>query len=97
MLKQYNTKFTCPSTKRDRYLVFPRWAKQRQYPWVYLGYIRRETFLGKTFKERCQEAKRLDHGEIRCLDIYPEGAIEWYRPANKLTLLRRRYISIDRH
>lgn len=39
----------------------------------------------KTFEELCEQAtRRSDHGEERAVDIYPDGAVCWYRdPARR--------------
>jgi hypothetical protein len=34
---------------------------------------------GKTFEELVEQGKRSDHGEERLVDLYPEGAVCWFR------------------
>jgi len=55
----------------------------RKSPWRFVGVIARESEaygrLGITFEELLESAKKIDHGEIREQDVYPEGAICWMK------------------
>lgn len=54
---------------------FPEWAKSR-LGWNYAGWIQRDSPYD-SFDELCKHAIKTDHGEIRELDFYPEGAVAW--------------------
>ena len=54
--------------------TLPKWARARE-GWWYCGWIRFTT--PGEFNQACYRALRSDHGELRGLDIYPEGAVEW--------------------
>jgi hypothetical protein len=56
---------------------FPTGAKRRERPWAFICWIKRESFMGLTFEEMCRDTVLQDHGELRFVDVYPEGAIEW--------------------
>lgn len=55
----------------------PIWVKVR-VGWRYVGWIARAPAIG-TFEEHVEELRRSDHGELREVDIYPEGAACWMK------------------
>ena len=57
---------------------FPPFGVRRPAPWIYAGWIAREP-KASTFEELVEYARRSDHGEERVVDLYPEGAICYYR------------------
>ncbi len=62
---------------------FPSWATRREGPWIYAGWISidcEDSTLGiPSYKEMVAKQLRSDHGEIREVDEYPQGAVYWYR------------------
>ena len=57
----------------------PVWAKKIRPGWKYVGIILRDTWGNLSFFQTCQRALRSDHGELRRIDYYPEGAVCWTR------------------
>ena len=61
----------------------PEWAESKarlRNGWVYSGCIKNPTRCRASFDELCEEVRRTsDRGEIREVDIYPEGATCWYK------------------
>lgn len=58
----------------------PSWVKPRPAPWKYAGWISREPAFGRDFDEVIKAIPLIsDHGEIREVDIYEEGAAEWLK------------------
>ncbi len=61
------------------------WARDRGEPWIYVGWIKNPPYAGSdgklSFNDYLEEAKkqRSDHGEIRELDVYPQGAVCWVK------------------
>ena len=62
---------------RDRNLQdCPNFAKRRPTPWIFSGWIKKDE-LYEELLERVMKTD--DHGETREVDIYPEGAVTWYK------------------
>jgi len=57
---------------------FPSWANTR-IDWEYVGWIARNPAVEFSFEQLCQNALRSDHGELRKIDHYPEGAVCWMK------------------
>lgn len=53
------------------------WIKIR-VGWQYVGWIAR-SLATSTFEELVEKGRRSDHGELREVDIYPEGAACWMK------------------
>lgn len=60
-------------------IPFPSWATRRDFPWVYVGWIENPPGTGDSFDEVISGQLKSDHGEIREVDRYPEGATCWCR------------------
>ncbi len=59
----------------------PAWAGIRP-GWEFAGIISRNPSGSLSFFEYCQRALRSDHGELRRIDYYPQGAVCWTRERN---------------
>jgi hypothetical protein len=57
--------------------TLPKWAEDRD-DWNYAGWIRRPPIIS-TFEELCTRETRSDHGELREVIIYQEGAVVWWK------------------
>lgn len=64
--------------ERKRGIPFPEWAED-QPGWLYIGWIKNPSTTEISFEELCENAKRIDHGELRKVVIYPQGATCWYK------------------
>ena len=62
---------------------FPEWAEwkeRRREGWLYIGWIKNPTECRTPFKELCEKVRGTsNYGEIREVDIYPEGATCWVK------------------
>jgi hypothetical protein len=62
-------------------IPFPSWANEKP-GWIYAGWIARHNphrSAGVTYESLVENAKKPDHGELREVDEYPEGATCWYQ------------------
>ena len=60
--------------------------KERPEPWHYCGWIPRKP-QGVIFEDAVKREKRSDHGELREVDIYEDGAVFWWAERTPLTVL----------
>lgn len=54
---------------------FPPWAKRRDPPWIYTGWIDKSS---THFDKLVAMNRKSDHGEARIVDVYPQGAVCYY-------------------
>ena len=62
-------------------IPMPAWVKPR-LGWKFVGWIPRDP-LFETFEELVEDARKSDHGELREVDIYPQGAAAWIKERTK--------------
>ena len=66
------------TTDGNKPIPIPEWIVPRDENWRYVGWIGRNPFR-VTFEELCERAVKSDHGEVRELDFYQEGAVTWVK------------------
>ena len=59
----------------------PAWANNRP-GWTFCGWIKNPPSFGN-FDEMVTAAKVSDHGELRAVDIYSQGAVCWFKEQKK--------------
>lgn len=61
-------------------IPIPNWVRLRPQPWKFGGWISyKPSISGLDFDELVQKSLRPDHGEIREVDYYEEGAVIWWK------------------
>lgn len=63
--------------KGPPFIPMPDWIIPRP-GWRFAGWFPREPAYS-TFEELLKNAQHSDHGELREVDVYPEGAAEWFK------------------
>lgn len=56
-------------------IPFPVWAKRRDPPWIYVGWIDK---FSNCFDGLVEMNRKSDHGEARVVDVYLKGAVCYY-------------------
>ena len=64
-------------TDRKNGIFMPSWITPR-IGWTFTGWFPNTPIIG-SFDELVKNAKLSDHGELREVDIYPEGVATWYK------------------
>ena len=67
--------------RRGITVSIPSWVELRSPPWKFAGWISCDPILDLDFDEAVQRSLGSDHGEIREVDYYNEGAVTWWKEA----------------
>jgi hypothetical protein len=78
------TEAVFPTESEAKEWGFPLQAQSRGEPWQFVGWIKKMVpGRPESFEKLCQRAGQSDHGETREVEIFPEGAVVWYKEKGK--------------
>jgi hypothetical protein len=77
-LKRKSKKGHSISKSKRHHPLCPPWATARE-GWRFAGWISRQGNSSKTFEELVERTIQSDHGEVREIDIYEQGAVCWIK------------------